>query len=528
MALHPLQEFIRRLRRARSVAEGGHLTDVQLLERFIRQRDEAAFEVLVWRHGTLVLNVARRLLRHAADTEDVFQATFLTLARKASAIRRGTSLSSWLYKVAYRLALRVRQVASRRERQMQFGLDTVESPEEQSDAELRTLLAEEVNRLPERYRAVVVLCYLQGATTEEAARVLGCPRGTVLSRLSSARQRLRRRLVRRGIAPAVAVTAAVFGETATATPSVALVACVVRAALPFAAGGAAVPMVSSQAAMLAQGALQMMLWNKIKIVALMVCMIALAGTGSGWLARSRSQTESSPQAAKAPLLKIAPPAPAGKQVDNPKQEIDHIQKELATLLEKEKFAEMSMRDAIIEARLQLLERQDELKWQEEMLELERERIRRKLKDKQSQIAHLNEYINNIAAKFPKEQEPPSLASTKKQKMALEDQLKQLEGEEERAMNRARQEKRHLRRIVIEAEVKLENIKNRQSRQREDFATQRERVQRRLQRLEDKDLDLQPPDRLRDVERNLNALRREVGELRRALERQKDDLRKRPE
>src|SRR5579883_652273 len=210
MASHPLQDFIRRLRRARSVAEGGHLTDAQLLERFIRQRDEAAFEVLVWRHGTLVLNVARRLLRHVPDVEDVFQATFLTLARKASAIRRGTSLSSWLYKVAYRLALRVRQAATRRQRQEQFEIENAAAPAEHGDAELAILLAEEVNRLPERDRAVVVLCYLQGVTTEEAARMLGCPRGTVLSRLSAARQRLRQRLLRRGIAPAVALAAVSF------------------------------------------------------------------------------------------------------------------------------------------------------------------------------------------------------------------------------------------------------------------------------------------------------------------------------
>src|SRR5581483_8633256 len=169
MAHHPLLDFIHRLRRARSVAEGDHLSDAQLLQRSAQQRDEAAFEVLVWRHGTMVLNVARRLLKRSDDAEDVFQATFLTLARKASAIRRGTSVGSWLYKVAYRLALRMRQTAARHQRCEQSDFEKVSAPEQSKDTEVSAVLAQEVDRLPERYRAVVVLCYLQGATTEEAS-----------------------------------------------------------------------------------------------------------------------------------------------------------------------------------------------------------------------------------------------------------------------------------------------------------------------------------------------------------------------
>src|SRR6185437_10576279 len=143
-----------------------------------------------------------------------------------------------------------------RERRQRPGLENVAAPVERGDAELDAVLAEEVNRLPERCRAVVVLCYLQGATTEEAARVLGCPRGTVLSRLASARQRLRQRLVRRGLAPAAALSVISFGEAASAGPSAALVASVIAASLPFAAGGGGIPLVSPQAAALVQGALQ--------------------------------------------------------------------------------------------------------------------------------------------------------------------------------------------------------------------------------------------------------------------------------
>jgi RNA polymerase sigma factor (sigma-70 family) len=522
MPSHPLQDFIHRLRRARSVAEGGHLTDAQLLERFVRARDEAAFEVLVWRHGALVLNVARRLLRPIADAEDVFQATFLTLARKASAIRRGTSLSSWLYKVTYRIALRVRQAAARRDRQEPFTLDNVAAPAEHGDEELGGVLADEVNRLPERYRAVVVLCYLQGATTEEAARLLGCPRGTVLSRLSSARQRLRRRLVRRGIAPAVALSAVLFGEVASATPSAALVAGVVAAALPFAAGGATAPMVSSQAAALAQGALQTMFWNKVTIVTVLACMIALVCTGSGWLARSRSEAQESPSAKNSPLV------PAARQVDNTKQEIEKIHKEFAVLREKEQIEDKSLSDALIEARLQLLELKDELQWQEEIFELDREKIREKIQKIRSEIRETEKYIREVAERFSAKEATPVLTKTKQRRAELHDQLTSLEIEERRNFDQLREKKRGMRRNVIRAEVELEKIELRQSRQRAEFASQRERMQRRLQQLEDKSLDLEPADRLRDVERKLDRLHREVGQLRRALERQRDDKRDKPE
>jgi RNA polymerase sigma factor (sigma-70 family) len=527
MVPHPLQDFIRRLRRTRSVTEGGHLTDGQLLERFIRQRDEAAFEVLVWRHGTLVLNVALRMLRNSSDVEDVFQATFLTLARKASAIRRDSSVSSWLYKVTYRIALRLRQSAPYRKCQEQRGLDNVTAPAESSDADLGILLAEEVNRLPERYRAVVALCYLQGVTTEEAARVLGCPRGTVLSRLSSARQRLRQRLVSRGIAPAIALVAVSFGEAASATPSVALVACVVRAALPFAAGRAAVPMVSSQAAALAQGALQTMLWNKIGIGALTVCMIALVGTGSGWLARGRSEAEAYPPVSEPPSSNNATLVPAAKQVDDTRKEIETIQKVLAILLDKQQAEEKNLSDAVIEARLELLELKEDLKWHEDLFGLDRERLRDKIQARRSQIKHLEGFLREYAEKSPDGKANLAQERIKKNKKEHEEELVALEHEERRDFVQLREKKREMRRAVIQAEVKLENVEIRQSRQREDFASQRERLQRHLQQLEDKSLKAEPADRVRDVERKLDALRREIGELRRALERQGNDPRKKP-
>lgn len=528
MASHHLQDFIRRLRRARSVAEGGHLTDAQLLDRFIRQRDEAAFEVLVWRHGTLVLNLARRLLRQVCDAEDVFQATFLTLARKASAIRRGTSLSSWLYKVTYRIALRVRQAASQRKRQEQCGLDNVAAPAKNEDAELGAVLAEEVNRLPERYRAVVALCYLQGATTEEAARVLGCPRGTVLSRLSSARLRLRQRLMRRGIAPAVALAAVSFGESASAVPSVALVTCVVRAALPFAAGGVAVPMASSQAAALAQGVLHTMLWNKIKIVTVLACMIALVGTGSGWLARSRSQAEASPPTAEPPVKKEGLPEAARNPADKLKKEIARIHAQMADLATTEEIAEAKFNEEAIEAQLQLAAARDDLRLKEQEFDLEREEERGRIKATALEMTHLENRLRDFDGRLAKVEKRDEISKgvvkslDRARVRLLQEKNSFLERERARA-----EVIRRFRKRVFQAEYKMRRIEGVQSRRREEYMTRRQALLTRLQQLEDKALDLQPADRLRDVERKLDALRREVGELRRALEQQGNDPRKKP-
>jgi RNA polymerase sigma factor (sigma-70 family) len=531
MASHPLQDFIRRLRRARSVTEGDHLTDAQLLERFIRQRDEAAFEVLVWRHGTLVLNVARRLLRHVPDVEDVFQATFLTLARKASAIRCGTSLSSWLYKVAYHIALRVHQAAARRQRQQLHDLESA-APAEPGDAGLAIVLTEEVNRLPERYRAVVVLCYLQGVTTEEAARILGCPRGTVLSRLSSARQRLRRRLLRRGIAPAVALAAVSFGETASAVPSVALVTCVVRAALPFAAGGAAVPMESSQAAALAQGALQMMFWNKIKIVTVMTCMIALIGTGSSWLARSQSGAETPPLAAepqgKKEGLREAAPDLAAKIKD----EIKRIDAQLDYLAEKQAKEEEELTRESLEAQLDLAAAQDDLRLREQDYDLERERERGRIKAAELEVVRAEKIASDFEERMDKNAMGKAVFEESKNRLmkGVKSAESRYEEEKQRFLVREIQRAqgiRSIRKRVFQLESKIRHIEVVQARKQEEIMSRRHALIARLHQLEDRTLELQPADRLRDVERKLDTLRREVGELRRALERQGNDPRKKP-
>jgi RNA polymerase sigma factor (sigma-70 family) len=175
------------------------LTDRQLLERFVRQRDEVAFAVLVQRHGPMVWGVCRRLLDHAQDAEDAFQATFVVLLRKAGSIAKPELLGNWLYGVACRIARKARAEAARRSHhERQAAPMTTEDPLlEVAWRELRSLLDEELQRLPAKYRAPLVLCYLEGLTNEEAARRLGWPTGSISYRLARGREILRGRLTRR-------------------------------------------------------------------------------------------------------------------------------------------------------------------------------------------------------------------------------------------------------------------------------------------------------------------------------------------
>src|SRR5262245_35282843 len=164
-----------------------------------------AFEALVRRHGGLVLGVCRRQLRDTHDVEDAFQATFLVLLRKASSIRARDRLGCWLYGVACRVARALRARAARRPDR--FGpvpeVAAPAGPCPVDQQELRRVLDEEVERLPEKYRVPLLLCHLQNNTQEQAARILGCPAGTVATRVRRGLERLRERLVRRGVCASV-------------------------------------------------------------------------------------------------------------------------------------------------------------------------------------------------------------------------------------------------------------------------------------------------------------------------------------
>ena len=261
------------------------LDDGQLLQRFADRGDEAAFAALLARHGPLILGACRRLLADPADVEDAFQATFLVLVQKASSLRDQRLLGTWLYKVAYRVALRARAEANRRKPLAPEGLAAAPA-EDLERRELRAVIDEEILGLPWRYRQPVVLCYLEGLSHEEAARRLGCPLGTVNSRLATARQRLQVRLSRRGLAPAgLLAGAASLPEVARAAVPTALWQVTLSAALRVANGSAVARTASATVAILTKGVLSAMITSKIRLAVAGVLAAGLAVAGLGLLPR---------------------------------------------------------------------------------------------------------------------------------------------------------------------------------------------------------------------------------------------------
>jgi RNA polymerase sigma factor (sigma-70 family) len=282
-SLHPLLDYLRRLSGGRPGDSA--LDDVQLLHRFSMQCDQSAFSTLVQRYGAMVWSLCVRRLGETPEAEDAFQATFLVLVRKAASLRGPEQLGPWLYGVAYRTALKLRGKRVRRAVR-ETPLTEPIAPEQPAgmDDDLRSILDEEINRLPTKYRLPVLLCYLQGLSSEEAAQHLGCAKGTVFSRLSRARDLLRRRLVRRGVEVSAGALAAVLTENTAlrAAPSLALREMTVRTSLLFAAGAAGQSL-SAPLAALVEGVVRSMFLSKVKFALIVVLAVGIAGGGAGIL-----------------------------------------------------------------------------------------------------------------------------------------------------------------------------------------------------------------------------------------------------
>jgi RNA polymerase sigma factor (sigma-70 family) len=278
-----LDNVMNRLRSLAALHQVGQLPDRELLERFIQQRDETAFTALVERHAPLVLKVCRRVLHHQQDAEDSCQATFLVLVRRASSIRKLDSLGSWLHGVAVRLSLKRRtQIIQSRRAVEALKKNEVQSQPRFTCAELSSALDEELQCLPEKYRAPLILCYLQAKTRDEAARELALEQSTLKGRLEWGRKLLRRRLTRRGIALSAALLIATLGQPASAAAPASLVIAIVKSSVAVAAGNTlAVGLVSTRVANLVQGFLHAALVKQIQVGAAVVLM-TICMAGAGW------------------------------------------------------------------------------------------------------------------------------------------------------------------------------------------------------------------------------------------------------
>jgi RNA polymerase sigma factor (sigma-70 family) len=223
--------------RAEAMAEG-EVSDSVLLRRFIDHWDQAAFRELVCRHGPMVLGVCKRILADADAAEDAFQATFLLLVRKACSVRKLGSVGAWLHGVAHRVSLEARGAALRRRAHLSLDPEAIGVDDHDSldRDELHAALHEELGLLPEKYRAPMVLCYIEGLSHEAVARQLAWPIGTVRGRIARGRDLLGARLVRRGLVPsAILLALSLLPKTAVAVP-VRLVETTVRSAARVAAG----------------------------------------------------------------------------------------------------------------------------------------------------------------------------------------------------------------------------------------------------------------------------------------------------
>ena len=256
------------------------VSDTQLLEMYVAQGDEAAFEVLVRRYGPLVFGACHRVLRHVQDSEDAFQATFLVLARRAAAIRRDSSLANWLYGVARRTALHARGKIARRRREESLATSPTTEDAADARADLEALIDKELQRLPAKYREPVILCDMLGHTKRQAARELGCPEGTVSSRLARGRELLRQRL-----------GAKLPGFTSLGSllvpPAPGVIPAAAKAAGLLAKGGlaATVPYV------LMKGVLNSMWYTRITMLAAVTLSLLTLGGGGVMIARAPGQGE---------------------------------------------------------------------------------------------------------------------------------------------------------------------------------------------------------------------------------------------
>jgi RNA polymerase sigma factor (sigma-70 family) len=307
-----LQRVVRHIQVMAGAPPLAELGDGQLLQAFTTRGEQTAFATLVERHGPMVFRVCRRVLRQEQDAEDAFQATFLVLAEKASAIRKNTALASWLHGVAYRVSLRARRDAGRRRAHEREAQPMSAKPDHQGLdwTEVQAVLDEEIQSLPEKFRAPFVLCFLEGRSRAEAARELGLKEGTVWSRLSHARQLLHQKLARRGIAlPALLAATALSTGTAQAM-NVQLIHSTIQAVAEATTGQtASAGLATGRVAALARGVSTTMSLIQMKSVFLCLTTMALVALGAGVVVmKAPAQVPAAAPGQKSPLRVSARPA----------------------------------------------------------------------------------------------------------------------------------------------------------------------------------------------------------------------------
>jgi RNA polymerase sigma factor (sigma-70 family) len=291
----PLNQLVRNLRRTVEAYRVDVLSDAELLERFRSHTDTAAFETIVRRYGERVLAACHKVLSDGADVEDAFQATFLVLLRDARSIRQRDSLGGWLYGVAHRIALQARRRAVRRAAaEARKTSRTAEEAPDLSWREACAILHEELDRLPDKYRLPLLLCYLDGKSRDEAAQQLGVTTDALRGRLERGRDRLRGRLMKRGVALSAGLLAIVANSVSAGGPSSNLIQATLTAA---------VSQPSPAVAALLHGSTFAMFTGKIRLLGAALLLIGFLATAG--VLHSRWPSEPPPPQ---PQLPAAAPA----------------------------------------------------------------------------------------------------------------------------------------------------------------------------------------------------------------------------
>jgi RNA polymerase sigma factor (sigma-70 family) len=315
MTTRPVNEFLQHLRAFGQKPED--VSDAELLDRFVRHHEAAAIEAIVRRYAPMVWGVCRRRVARPHDAEDAFQATFLVLVRRAGAIRRRELLANWLYGVALQTSRKTQQLATKRWLREQQVMDMPEPKRGplNGQADLQAALDEEIGRLPDKYRAVIILCELQGQSRARVARQLRLAEGTVASRLARARALLAKRLTRREMALSAIGLAGILADQASACVPATVVSATVRnVGLVVTEKAAAAVAVTVWT--ITEGVVRTMLLNKLKIMAGVVVLAAIV-LGAGWRAQSilAAQARQSEKPSSSAGSSASTSAPASAPVD---------------------------------------------------------------------------------------------------------------------------------------------------------------------------------------------------------------------
>lgn len=556
MANDPIRAVMSQLGRAATKCDAG-LSDAALLARFVGSRDEAAFEVLVWRHGGLVRGVARRWLGDSPEAEDAFQAVFLTLARKARSIRPD-SLAGWLHRVACRIAWKAnRRRAKRKLVEVPLNGHDVALPDPTTRLDLPEVIDREIDRLPDSQRLAVVMCYLQGRSTAEAASELGCPRGTVLSRLAAARSTLAKRLARRGVAPAVLISLA--ESAGEAAPPGDWVAHAVRIALAPASA-------SSSIVLLSNGVIQAMFWKKCRTVLVVGLVAGMCGLGvgvgradrpeaknAGGDEKPRAKTEEPPaKTEKAPAIPNDPVNP--QELAEKQREVEGVVVQLTKEIERRAKLLLEIEDKMSHQRRQFRSRRiasgenmRELEfrqnWQREQMQRSLANLDATLQTRKSTLPQAQATLQNVHAEMQRIEQfakstddekerakaltqlEVSRTNVKSQAMVelkLKEEIGELEKQIESTKNEVlgREAQRTKERITLRQEMaamqdEVEGIERRMARERETIAASVAELESQLRRL--RGTTPEPS----SLERKIETLMREIQELRREVKGKKD-------